>query len=92
MNKRDQQSDTFTISVNGKPVQACPGDTIHAALIRAGYNKLRTSRTKQPRGVFCGMGTCYECLVTVDNGRRKQSCMTPAEEGMEVLIDENRSL
>ena len=86
--KAEEQKNSFTFSVNGKPVQARPGDTVHAALIRAGYDRLRKSRTGSPRGVFCGMGTCFECLVTINDTSMKQSCMTPAEAGMRVEIDD----
>jgi predicted molibdopterin-dependent oxidoreductase YjgC len=81
------QKEEITFYVNGQPIQACPGETIHAALIAAGYRQFRKSKTKQPRGIFCGMGVCYECLVTIDNGPRKQACVTIVEEGMEVQID-----
>jgi len=81
------QKEEITFSVNGLPVQACQGETIHAALIAAGYRQFRKSKTEQPRGIFCGMGVCYECLVTIDNGPRKQACVTIVEEGMEVRID-----
>lgn len=82
-----EQTEKLTFYVNGEPIQACRGETIHSALICAGYRQLRKSKTEQPRGVFCGMGVCYECLVTVDNGPRKQACATIVEEGIEVKID-----
>ncbi len=82
-----EQEEKITFLVNGKPTEARQGETIHAALICAGYRQFRKSKTNQPRGVFCGMGICYECLVTIDNGPRKQACATIVEEGMEVEID-----
>ena len=81
------QDREITFYVNGQPTLARQGETIHAALISAGYRQLRQSKTKQPRGIFCGMGVCYECLVTIDDGPRKQACLTMVEEGMEVQID-----
>lgn len=77
----------ITFYVNGQPTQAYQGETIHAALIAAGYRQFRKSKTEQPRGIFCGMGVCYECLVTIDNGPQRQACVTIVEEGMEVQID-----
>jgi sarcosine oxidase subunit alpha len=73
--------------VNGRPTTAHVGETIHAALIAAGYLQFRKSKTHQPRGVFCGMGVCYECRVTVNKGSIQQACVTLVEEGMEVEID-----
>lgn len=81
------QREEITFYVNGQPTQACQGETIHAALISAGYRQIRKSKTNQPRGIFCGMGVCYECLVTIDNGPQRQACVTMVEEGMEVQID-----
>lgn len=81
------QERKITFYVNGRPLLAHQGETIHAALISAGYRQFRLSKTKEPRGVFCGMGVCYECLVSIDDGPRKQACMTMVEEGMEVQID-----
>ena len=77
----------IVFSVNGRSTTAHMGETIHAALIAAGYRQFRKSKTHQPRGVFCGMGVCYECLVTVNNGSTQQACVTLVEEGMEVEID-----
>ena len=73
--------------VNGRSTTAHMGETIHAALIGAGYRQFRKSKTHQPRGVFCGMGVCYECLVTVNNGPTQRACVTLVEDGMEVEID-----
>ena len=77
----------IVFSVNGQSTTAHVGETIHAALIAAGYCQFRKSKTHQPRGVFCGMGVCYECLVTVNNGSTQRACVTVVEEGMEVEID-----
>ena len=85
--KQTDQEKQITFYVNDQPIQACQGETIHAALIAAGYRQFRKSKTDQPRGVFCGMGVCYECLVTIDNGPQRQACSTMVEEGMEVRID-----
>jgi len=73
--------------VNGRSTTAHMGETIHAALIAAGYRQFRKSKTHQPRGVFCGMGVCYECLVTVNNGSTQRACVTVVKEDMEVEID-----
>ncbi len=77
----------IVFSVNGQSTTAHVGETIHAALIAAGYCQFRKSKTRQPRGVFCGMGVCHECVVTVNNGPTQRACVTVVEEGMEVEID-----
>jgi predicted molibdopterin-dependent oxidoreductase YjgC len=60
------------------------GDTIGAALWRAGRRELRRSpRLGAPRGMFCAIGTCFECLVSAD-GAIVRACVTPARAGMQV--------
>src|SRR5580704_8238024 len=61
---------------DGEPVAAFEGETIAMALWAAGIHRLRTSpKRNEPRGVFCGMGICQECVVWIE-GRRRESCMT----------------
>ena len=82
-----QRGREIVFFVNGRSTTAHTGETIHAALIAAGYRQFRKSKTHHPRGVFCGMGVCFECLVTVNNGSSQRACVTVVEEGMEVEID-----
>jgi len=82
-----QRGREIVFFVNGRSTTAHMGETVHAALIAAGYRQFRKSKTHQPRGVFCGMGVCYECLVTVNQGPVQRACVTMVEEGMEVEID-----
>jgi len=78
----------LTILINGRPHVAYEGETVHAALLAAGYRVLRkTAKTGQPRGIFCGMGICYDCLVTIDGVPNQQACMTPVRDRMEIRID-----
>jgi sarcosine oxidase subunit alpha len=84
-----QRGRPVTIRVNGVPVSAFAGETVHAALLAAGYRVLRKSKThRDPRGFFCGMGICYECLVTIDGMPGRRACMHNVEDGMEIGIDD----
>ena len=88
--KNRRRGQRVTIRVNGKPVEACCGETLFAALIAAGIGTLRHSfkgQTKTARGGFCGMGVCQECRVTVDGMPDRRACMTEVRTGMEVLTD-----
>ncbi len=68
----------------GRTVEALAGDTIAMALWRDGEPVLRaSSRDGAPRGVFCNMGVCYDCLVVVD-GVTVRACTTPVCAGMRV--------
>jgi len=52
--------------VDGQAVDAFEGESVAAALYAAGMRELRRSpRDGAPRGLFCMMGSCQECLVWV---------------------------
>lgn len=76
---------TLTFSWQAQQIEARPGDSIAAALAAAGVFRLGESRTGRPRGVFCGMGVCQECLVIVDGRRAQRACMIEARAGISVL-------
>jgi thioredoxin reductase/bacterioferritin-associated ferredoxin len=64
-----------------------PGQTAAAALTAAGVRDLRETRRGldgEGRGIFCGMGVCQDCLVTVDGTPNSRACMTQAVPGMVV--------
>ncbi len=65
-----------TLEVDGRPVPARIGDTLAASLIEAGITSLRDTTGGATRGVFCGMGVCNECLVTIDDVESRRACMT----------------
>ncbi|MCZ7573461.1 MAG: (2Fe-2S)-binding protein [Ardenticatenaceae bacterium] len=79
----------ITITVNGRPVQAYPGESIAAALMAAGWRALRrTTVNDAPRGFFCGMGICFDCLVTVDGVPNVRSCMAEVRDGSVIEVRE----
>jgi predicted molibdopterin-dependent oxidoreductase YjgC len=67
--------------VDGQPAVAYEGETIATALMAAGRRVFRHTAEGEPRGVFCGIGMCFDCMVDVD-GRNVRACLTPAREGM----------
>ncbi len=78
----------ITLLVNGRAYPAFEGETVHAALWAAGFRELRkTVKTGRQRGIFCGMGVCYDCLVTIDGVPNRRACMTLVEDRMEIEID-----
>jgi sarcosine oxidase subunit alpha len=74
----------IAIQVNGIPVIAYEGETVHAVLTAAGIYPLRQTPSGEARGAFCGMGLCYECLVTVNHIPDQRACMTVVQDGMEI--------
>ena len=78
-------ADSFTFTFDGEELHARPGDTLAVALMAAGRRTLRTtSRLAEPRGLFCNMGVCFECLVEVDGRSNIRACQTLVERGMQV--------
>jgi predicted molibdopterin-dependent oxidoreductase YjgC len=77
-------TESITIDVDGQPIEAERGLSVVAALMRVGIRKLRESPTGAPRGAFCMMGVCQECLVEID-GRRRQACLVVVESGMRIV-------
>jgi predicted molibdopterin-dependent oxidoreductase YjgC len=71
--------------VDGGPVPAYEGESVAAALLAAGRRGLRTApRQGEPRGMYCGIGLCFECAVTVDGRRGVRACLTPVRDGLRV--------
>jgi NADH dehydrogenase/NADH:ubiquinone oxidoreductase subunit G len=77
----------FEIHVDGEPVLAHAGESVAAALLAAGRLGLSAPADPlRPRGVFCGIGACYGCLVTVDGTPNVRACATPARPGQRVEL------
>ncbi len=69
---------------DGNPVVASQGQSLASALTGSGIRTFRKTSGNQPRGLFCGMGVCQDCLVTVDGVPNQRACMTKVGEGIEV--------
>ena len=73
------------MEVDGRRIIAIQGETIAAALMANGIFIHRyTSKRKEPRGVFCGIGRCTDCMMIVNGHPNVRTCITPVEEGMRV--------
>lgn len=71
------------ITLNGQSVIAQEGDTVAAALLCQGIKCTRTTAiTNTPRGPFCLMGVCFECLMVIDGVANQRACMTRVHPGM----------
>ncbi|MEU7244544.1 (2Fe-2S)-binding protein [Streptomyces sparsogenes] len=71
------------LSFDGRTIHARPGQTVGAALVAAGVVAWRATRAaSRPRGLFCGIGVCYDCLITVDGRPDQRACLVPAADGM----------
>ena len=70
----------FTIIIDGQAALAYPGETLATVMLANGLRVFRhTSIKKQPRGLYCGMGICFDCLVTLNGRPNVRACQTLAQ-------------
>jgi predicted molibdopterin-dependent oxidoreductase YjgC len=81
-----QRGPAVQLTIDGRPATAYLGESVAAALLADGTGDLstRTTRSGDARGVFCGMGVCFDCLVVVDGVPGTRACMTWVMDGMTV--------
>ena len=66
-------------------MQGCEGEPIAAALKAAGVMVHRhTLKNDAPRGIFCAIGRCTDCVMIVDGQPNVRTCVTPLHAGMKV--------
>jgi predicted molibdopterin-dependent oxidoreductase YjgC len=71
------------LTVDGQPVSAFEGEPIATALMASGRRVFRyTSKHKEPRGVFCALGRCTDCMMIVDGQPNVRTCVTATRDGM----------
>ncbi|HET7550874.1 MAG TPA: (2Fe-2S)-binding protein [Gemmatimonadaceae bacterium] len=76
--------ESVEIVVDGERVRVSEGMTLASALMDAGVIAFRVSVSGAPRAPICGMGSCFECRVTVNGRQHQRSCLIPCAEGMVV--------
>jgi predicted molibdopterin-dependent oxidoreductase YjgC len=73
------------LTVDGERLEAEATASLAAALLAVGRRRLRDApRSGEPRGLWCGMGVCFDCLVTVDGRPGVRACLTRVRDGMRV--------
>lgn len=78
-------SNPIRATFNDRPISADEGVTVGAALQANGIISWRNTRKNdRPRGLFCGIGVCFDCLVDVDDQRNERACMVLLREGMHI--------
>lgn len=79
----------MTFQFDGQDIDFRPGQTVQGALAAAGVLSTRTTRiVGAPRGMFCGIGICFDCLAVVDGEPDQRTCLTPVQHGMVVARQE----
>ncbi|MEV1065115.1 2Fe-2S iron-sulfur cluster-binding protein [Streptomyces sp. NPDC050263] len=77
------------IEVDGDRIAGLAGQSIAGLLLADGRVAWRRTRTGRPRGVFCGIGACFDCLVTVNGLRDVRACQRRAVDGDKVELQED---
>lgn len=74
-----------TFEYDGRILEGCEGEPIAVAL-RANHIMIHryTSKRHEPRGVFCAIGRCTDCVMIVNGKPNVRTCVTPLAEGMKV--------
>ena len=78
-------AERMSIRVDGRQVEAAAGESVAAALLAEGIERLRVSDVRgAPRGPDCAIGACFDCLVTIDGVGNRRACMVQVAPGMSV--------
>ena len=77
----------ITLHFDGQQITAIEGETVAAALSAAGITTFRATASGAPRGLHCGMGACFDCVVTIDNRHGQRACQAKATDGMTRILD-----
>jgi len=78
-------TDQVKINFEGIEIMANKGEPIATALMNAGIKDLRyTRKHHEPRGVYCAIGRCTDCMMVVNGQANVRTCITVVEDGMSV--------
>lgn len=73
------------IVVNGREVEAVPGQSVWSAMALDGQTVTRhAALSGEMRSAYCAMGVCFECMVEIDGLPNQQACLRQVAEGMVV--------
>ncbi|MGI9419605.1 MAG: FAD-dependent oxidoreductase [Geminicoccaceae bacterium] len=86
----DEVGARIAFTFDGREISALAGESIASALAAGGMLDLRearpagVARTADRRGLYCGMGACFDCVVTVDGRVGQRACLTKIAGGEQV--------
>ena len=79
----------ITLSIDGESVTGLEGQSIAGVLLASGRLTWRTTAAgRRGRGLFCGIGVCYDCLLTVNGLRDVRACQRIAVDGDELVTQD----
>lgn len=75
------------IYLNSVEVEAMENESVGTFLLKRRQQVLRKTRfNDQPRGMFCGIGVCFDCIVTIDGVTNQRACITQLRDGMRIEV------
>ncbi len=76
-----------------RPLTAPAGASVASALLANGIRSWRrTRRMNAARGLLCGIGTCFDCLVDVGADHAVRACVTALRDGDAVRTSASRGM
>ena len=69
---------------DGHEIAGTAGCSVAAALLASGHTSWRTTESGSGRGLFCGIGICFDCIVEIDGESGQRACMIPLQDHMDV--------
>lgn len=78
---RTQVEKQVNVLIDGTACTVPAGITIAVALLLVRHPDEGVTGT---RNVYCGMGSCYECVAEVNGVPGTRTCITPVADGMRV--------
>lgn len=79
------EQNKVTIHFDQIEYEAYEHETVAAALLANGIRTLRVhEQSGTPRGIYCNIGHCFECRVTIDGKEGQRACLTPVHHGMNI--------
>lgn len=84
------RGEAVVITFDGEQVSAHRGETVATALLAHGITAFALTRTGEPRGPLCNMGSCYDCAVTIDGTPLVRACLSYVVPGMVVTATRRR--
>lgn len=75
------------IFVNGVEIETTESENVGTFLLKRRQQVLRKTRFEDnPRGMFCGIGVCFDCIVTIDGIANQRACITQLRDGMRIEV------
>ena len=77
------EGETVEFEFDGQRIRAPQGISVAAALLLNGNVACRmTPAGAMPRGPYCMMGVCFDCIVEVEGHGARQACMLQVAPGL----------